>query len=123
MKSQRSEEQFYPKLENENPLLGVQQFEPSVRSVDSGSFLQSPRQPSYSSPAGQIPRSQAGQIVVEYVLMLLVAISIAVLLINLIVSRKEDDPGFLIKAWNGIIKTISEDKTDEVPPANPGQTF
>ncbi len=67
---------------------------------------------------------QAGQIVVEYVLMLLVAISIAALMINLIASRSEDDPGFLIKSWNGIITTISNDKTDEVPPANPqGQGF
>ncbi len=51
--------------------------------------------------------------------MLLVAISIAVLIINLIVSRSEDDPGFLIKAWDGIIRTISDDKTDEVPPETP----
>lgn len=110
MKSQRSKEQFYPTTEIENLLSGVQRSEELARSVGDSSG-QSPRQPSH--------RSQAGQIVVEYVLMLLVAISIAVLIINLIVSRSEDDPGFLIKAWDGIIRTISDDKTDEVPPETP----
>lgn len=59
-------------------------------------------------------RLQAGQIVVEYVLMLLVAVAIALLIINLVVSRNPGNEGFLIKSWGGIIKTIGDDKTDEV---------
>jgi hypothetical protein len=51
--------------------------------------------------------------------MLLVAITIALLVIQLIVSRTPGDEGFLIKAWGGIIDTISKDKTDEVQPQNP----
>lgn len=119
MKSQRSTEQFYPKPENENLPSGARQSEESVRSVifDSSGHLriQSPAQPSHKTLG-----TQAGQIVVEYVLMLLVAIGIAVLMTNLIVSRQEGNEGFLIKAWGGIIETISKDPTDEVPPANPG---
>ena len=114
MKSLRSKEQPYPKQETESLLSSAQQSEELVRSVDFDFFGQSPGQPS-----DKTLRMQAGQIVVEYVLMLLVAISIAALMINLIVSRSADDPGFLIKSWNGIIETISKDPTDEVLPANP----
>lgn len=113
MKSQQLTGQFYPTTETESLLSDAPPSEGLVRSENFDSFDQSPRQPSHKSMS-----MQAGQIVVEYVLMLLVAISIAVLLINFIVSREEGNEGFLIKAWGGIITTISSDPTDEVPPEN-----
>ena len=55
-----------------------------------------------------------GQVVVEYVLLLTVGVAIAVLITSLMVSRRSDDPGFLIEKWRQIIDFISEDYPDQV---------
>lgn len=54
-----------------------------------------------------------GQVVVEYVLLLLVGVIIATLITSLIVSRSSDSPGFLIQKWRDIIEFIGEDYPDE----------
>jgi hypothetical protein len=61
-----------------------------------------------------------GQIVVEYVLLLLVAVLLATLITRAMVSRNSDKPGFVIQAWQGIISFIADDTPDDVagPPAN-----
>ena len=53
--------------------------------------------------------TQAGQVVVEYVLLLVVAVALATLITNLIVSRDEESPGFLITKWQQIITFIGDD--------------
>lgn len=55
--------------------------------------------------------NQKGQIVVEYVLLLVVIVGVAMILIGGIVSRDEDDPGFLIEKWQEINETIGSDIT------------
>ncbi len=57
---------------------------------------------------------QGGQIVVEYVLLLVVGVSIAVMLTSLMISRNEDSPGFVIEAWRGIIEAIASDQIDVI---------
>jgi hypothetical protein len=57
---------------------------------------------------------EAGQIVVEYVLLLVVGVSIAVMLTSMMVSRSEDSPGFVIQAWRGIIEAIASDEIDVI---------
>ena len=61
-------------------------------------------------------RGQRGQIVVEYVLLLVVGVGIAVLITSTMVSRSADRPGFLIKKWVDIIQTIGSDTADDLTP-------
>jgi hypothetical protein len=60
---------------------------------------------------------ERGQIVVEYVLLLVIGVSIAMLITSKMVSRNADNPGFLVKKWFDIIKTIGEDTADDLKPA------
>lgn len=57
-----------------------------------------------------------GQIVVEYILLLIVAVSLAALIVRVLVHRDPDNPGAVIKAWTGIVEFISDDKPDDVAP-------
>lgn len=61
-------------------------------------------------------RSQRGQIVVEYVLLLVIGVSVAALITSTMVSRSADNPGFLVRKWLEIIKVIGEDTADDVKP-------
>lgn len=68
--------------------------------------------------AGQhnILRSERGQLVVEYVLLLIVAVGVAIVITSTMVSRNEETPGFLIVKWREIIDTIAADPTDDLAP-------
>jgi uncharacterized protein (UPF0333 family) len=59
-------------------------------------------------------RNQRGQIVVEYVLLLVVGVGIATLITSQMVSRDSNSPGFLISEWVGIINTIGADTADDL---------
>lgn len=61
-------------------------------------------------------QSQAGQIVVEYVLLLAIAISIAVIMTRAMISRTEGGEGFVIKAWQELTDQIGADKADDLSP-------
>ena len=56
---------------------------------------------------------QAGQAVVEYILMVIIACGIAALVVRLMVSQSADSPGFVISKWNDLVTAISSDATDE----------
>ena len=62
---------------------------------------------------GQL-RSASGQVVVEYVLLLIIAVSIAMLITSLMVSRNPESPGFLIKTWRGMLDTMGSDPADDL---------
>ena len=51
-----------------------------------------------------------GQAVVEYVLLLIVAVMVSATFVRLMASRNPDDPGFLIRVWEGWITTIGQDR-------------
>lgn len=57
---------------------------------------------------------QRGQIVVEYLLLLTVAVVVATLITKTMISRDPDNPGFVLSAWQGIIQTIGADKPDDI---------
>lgn len=59
---------------------------------------------------------QRGQIVVEYVLLLVIGVGVAALITTTMVSRSPDNPGFLVKKWFEIIKFIGEDTSDDLKP-------
>lgn len=56
--------------------------------------------------------SDRGQVAVEYVLLLITGVAIASLIISLVVSRSEENPGFLVVKWAQIINLISSDVID-----------
>ena len=59
------------------------------------------------------PRSsERGQIVVEYVLLLSIAVTIAVIMISQLIKRDQDDPensGALIRKWQQMQDTVAKD--------------
>lgn len=65
-----------------------------------------------------IPARAGGQIVVEYVLLLVVGVSIAALITTTVVSRNPESPGFLVKKWVDMIKLIGSDTADDLAPAD-----
>ncbi|WP_374074291.1 hypothetical protein [Bdellovibrio bacteriovorus] len=54
-----------------------------------------------------------GQIVVEYVLLLVIAVGIAALLTSRLVSRNADDPGILVAKWHSILQVVGDDVPDK----------
>lgn len=61
---------------------------------------------------------ETGQIVVEYVLLLVVGVSIAALITSTMVSRNPDSPGFLVQKWVALIQFVGEDTADDLKPAD-----
>jgi len=59
-------------------------------------------------------QNNRGQILVEYVLLMVVAISLALLITSFMVSRNSDRPGFLIAKWYAIIAEIGTDPSDDL---------
>lgn len=55
-----------------------------------------------------------GQIVVEYVLLLVVAVSIASIIVFKVASRNPDNPGFIVAKWQEILQFIGDDMADDV---------
>lgn len=58
-------------------------------------------------------RSNRGQLVIEYILLLVVAASVAAILARAFSSRNEDSPGMVVKKWREIQKEIGEDVPDK----------
>lgn len=54
-----------------------------------------------------------GQIVVEYVLLLVIAVGLAALLTRQLVSRSTDDAGIITAKWNAILTAIGNDLPDQ----------
>jgi uncharacterized protein (UPF0333 family) len=65
----------------------------------------------HSNRRRRVRQSNSGQIVVEYILLLIVAVVLALVITNIMVSRG-DNEGFVITKWKEIISTIGSDKTD-----------
>lgn len=64
---------------------------------------------------GQRANGSSGQIVVEYILLLVACVGIAVLITSTMVSRSpnEGEQGFIVVKWMQIIQTIGKDVVDE----------
>lgn len=58
-------------------------------------------------------RKNSGQVVIEYVLLLVVVSSLGAIIIRDLVSRNQDEPGLLVAKWHSIIKTIADDIPEE----------
>lgn len=69
---------------------------------------------SFKKPNGKMRLGQSGQIVVEYVLLLTVAVGVAVILTRTMVNRDPDNPGYILAAWKNVITFIGNDKPDDI---------
>lgn len=58
-------------------------------------------------------RGQSGQVVVEYVLLMIIAISFGYLLMSKLVSRSTDNPGIITAKWHNLLDTIAGDLPDQ----------
>lgn len=54
-----------------------------------------------------------GQIVVEYILLLVIAVGLAALLSKQLVSRDSDNAGIIVSKWNEILTVIGDDLPDK----------
>ena len=61
------------------------------------------------TPSCKKARSQSGQILIEYILLMVVTLGLALLIIKMVVQRDPDNPGFLIQRWQGMVKQIGLD--------------
>ncbi len=59
-------------------------------------------------------RDQSGQVIIEYVLLMVIAVTRAVTLTKELVSRNPDSPGVLVSAWQNILGTVGDDLPDKL---------
>jgi hypothetical protein len=63
-------------------------------------------------------QSQSGQIILEYVLLLMFAVSIAAVITKAMIGRETGNPGFVIKAWDAMLQEIGKDTADDIKRGN-----
>ena len=76
-------------------------------------FCRSPRK--NSSKVGD---RQSGQIVVEYILVLIVAVALAFVIVRGFINREEGNEGLVIQAWMRMLGAIGSDTADDIKRAN-----
>ncbi len=59
-----------------------------------------------------IRQSQHGQLVVEYVLLLVISITLAFLIVQTLVGSGPENPGAVIRAWTGMTQAVGSDPAD-----------
>lgn len=57
---------------------------------------------------------ERGQVVVEYVLLLVASVTLALIITRLMVGRDPGNPGFVLSAWNSIVEEIGADHADDI---------
>lgn len=57
-------------------------------------------------------KNRRAQILVEYLLLMVIAVGAATLLTNTLISRKASGPGIIITAWDKILKNVGKDLPD-----------
>ena len=56
---------------------------------------------------------QAGQVVIEYVLLMVILASLGAVIMRSFVSRDSSDPGILVAKWNNLLKTVAQDNPED----------
>ncbi len=69
-----------------------------------------------NSQKSRLSFNQKGQVLVEYMLLLLISVSFATLLVSKLISRKTDGAGkadgIIIESWSRMLKTLGNDLPD-----------
>lgn len=58
------------------------------------------------------PKRESGQVLIEYLLLMLVTIAIAAIFVRTLVSRNPDDSGALLRRWDAVNKQIGTDNPE-----------
>ena|GEM_PF-746963 len=58
-------------------------------------------------------RSRKGQVVLEYVLLMVLMAGLGAFIVRSFVSRNADEPGILVTKWDSILKVIAEDNPED----------
>ena len=61
-----------------------------------------------------VRNNQSGQIVLEYVLLLVIGVAVAATLTTLLVSRNPESTGMIVLKWNQIVQAIGSDYADDI---------
>jgi uncharacterized protein (UPF0333 family) len=56
--------------------------------------------------------SEKGQVLIEYILLMVIVISCASILMRALVSRQSGRQGMVIRVWDDIIRTLGNDMPD-----------
>ncbi len=66
----------------------------------------------FNEPIDKKIRNQRGQILIEYILLLFIAVSCATILVKGLAGRGEGSEGVIIKNWNRMIQALGNDLPD-----------
>lgn len=69
---------------------------------------------SQAKPTKNETKGQSGQVIVEYILLLVFSLTIGVLVTKLFVNRAEGKEGFVILQWQALIQAVAADVPDRV---------
>ena len=58
-------------------------------------------------------KRQAGQVVIEYILLMVVMAGIGAYLVRNFASRNIDEPGLIVIKWNQILQFIAQDNPED----------
>lgn len=58
-------------------------------------------------------KNKQGQVIVEYVLLLMIAVSIAALVVKQLGSRSPDEPGLIVLKWQQVLQAVAKDIPDK----------
>ena len=64
--------------------------------------------------------NQSGQIILEYVLLLVIGVAVAATLTTLLVSRNPDSMGMIVMKWTQITQAIGSDTADDLASTTTG---
>lgn len=58
-------------------------------------------------------KNQSGQVIIEYLLLLVIAVGMAAILTKQLVSRTPGEEGILVTKWHAMLKVIGDDLADD----------
>lgn len=64
-------------------------------------------------------RNHRGQLIIEYILLLVISVTLALMITKALVNRNADNPGVLIARWHRMLNMIGLDYADG--PDEPGK--
>ncbi len=59
-------------------------------------------------------QSDSGQIIIEYILLLIIAVTVAAIITRAMIGRGDDGNGWVLDTWAAINTEIGKDKADDI---------
>jgi hypothetical protein len=84
-----------------------------IRPAPSQLFKKLFKQGSHKKNKTRLIQRESGQVVLEYVLLLVIVASLGAFILRSAVSRNPDEPGFLVDKWQKVLETIAQDDPEE----------